>query len=126
MTRIASVQEVNIDDLEKAPPAQLEVVALRCEANACDASASGLVPLELISSTGKAASEKRKTHCTRRVATLAKGLQETDAALAKDLSDPRFRALVLPLCLVKVCAACVCHTLQAHARDLCTLVSVQP
>lgn len=96
------MQEIDIADLERAATPQLEVVALRCEANACKASESGVVPLVLISSTGKDASAKRKAACKKRADRLAKSLDEGDGARAEDLGDPRFLCLVLGLCYAKV------------------------
>lgn len=91
-----ALQELSLDDLEKPAPVQVRIVGLRCEAQACKSSASGLVPLDLIATTGKRAGQKRAEMLEKRAQTLAKQL-DADSPAQQPLESAEFQALVLAL-----------------------------
>lgn len=94
--------EVDLDELEAAAPADIELANLRCEAQACTAAAEGILPIELVSAAGKKAGKRRRDFCRKRAEAIAATLPQTASARA-DLDSPEFKAVVIVLCWFQVC-----------------------
>ena len=119
---LCGMQGLDIDQLEAPAPVHVRIVGLRCEAQACNSAASGLVPLELIAATGKRAGQRRAATCDKRAEALAKDIDQDNPAI-QPLGSPRFQALVLALARFRVCP-CTC---MVHAStNANTMMRVDP
>ena len=92
---------MQIDELEAELSEDLRFVALTCEMLACDAAASGPVPLELISPAGKAAGKKRLDALQKQVQALSLDIDPISPARAGS-DQPDFHAMIIALAHAQV------------------------
>ena len=109
--------QVEIDELDAELSEELRYVAVVCEARACDAAASGPVPLELISPAGKAAGKKRLETLQKQAQELKVNIDPASPALA-DVDEPEFLAMVIALAHSEVRCS---NTCGSCSRMPCTM-----
>lgn len=92
---------MDIAALEAAPPTCIELIGLRCEAEACAAASAGVLPIELASAAGTKAGAKRRAFCEQRANAIAKSLPQESAARAA-LGSAEFKGMAVAFCFFKV------------------------